>query len=222
MKMKLNLLTVGAAIALTASYSNAGTLAASNLAALAGDTLIAINDVPVPVGSAVAQAGYFNVGFDVDAAAAAGDYTELIANFNALGTGVIGNTAGLLGANVAGLYDVNADYGNSAGQPFEGALLYTFIGNKLDLASSTGYALINSGETADPDGATPDSNLMPLLGGTYLIGTVGGGTTADLSPILGAGNENVAMGTFNLVVVPEPSALLLGLVGFVGLLRRRR
>ena len=53
------------------------------------------------------------------------------------------------------------------------------------------------------------SNLASGFAGDFLVGTAGnGGTTSDIY--------------FNVVVVPEPRAVLLGGLGMLALLRRRR
>ena len=101
-----------------------------------------------------------------------------------------------------------------------------FFGDGSTLSTSTSFGLVDTGSTVPDvvDGVFPSP---PIVGNNYSGGAFAtGGTivfgelTAD-SVEIGGGLSSA--GTFQLVVVPEPStSAILGLGGLVWLLRRRR
>lgn len=106
---------------------------------------------------------------------------------------------------------------------FIGQSLYTFIGDGVDLDSSTEFALYRHTTTltADSVSPTPENTYDLLLtGGTLLIG---GPTTSFLSTDANLGTDGDTVNAIQLVsTIPEPSALLLSAFGVLGLLRRKR
>ena len=102
-----------------------------------------------------------------------------------------------------------------------GSQLYVLFGNNSALAAPTSqYALVRFNETIGSE-PPPDSNTLNLTGGSYTIlaGTTGT-ATVNLSSVGGSSTESNT--SLNLVAVPEPSAALLGGLGALALLRRRR
>jgi MYXO-CTERM domain-containing protein len=102
--------------------------------------------------------------------------------------------------------------------PYLGKTLYVFIGNGATLESSSQFAVLQSVETVGADNPVDNNNIKfvtstPIFGG-YSTGTYDG-TPFGL-------DSSVSAQAVNLVTVPEPSAALLGGLGALALLRRRR
>jgi len=193
----------------------------------AGDVGITLsNGNPVTSGSA--QVGYFTVSDQqVLDYAAASDYSTLFSTFVSLGD------------------DNFVDGMNSSyGAPVLCMTSISFSGIVAPTGSHTLYSYFTSGSeiglfkniNTDP---TQPSTLVPDLGGTspdynyflttasgsIIIGGAGPTYIADYSNdgLLGEGSEAVEVGgSIQLILIPEPSAALLGALGALGLLRRRR
>lgn len=104
------------------------------------------------------------------------------------------------------------------GEAAQGAQLYTWVFNAATAGAATQYGIFSSNNAlwkvpADPGSATLSNANFTGSSGQNLFGTgfqatgTGTGTNALLK---------------SLTVVPEPSAALLGAIGALGLLRRRR
>ena len=216
--MKLRYIGAIATLALVAS-TQAGVILGTNIQGGTGDTLIAKSSNQLMSGG-IAASGYFNAGFDVGAAVAAQDYAGLASAFNILTSSAIGETSADFGTDIAGFYsNPSVDYGAPGARL--GAQLYTFFGNGGTLGGSSQFGLVSFGATIDADSPAPDSNNLNLFTGatyTVLLGTTGGTATVNLSGI----GQGEAVVNPTLQLVPEPSAALLGLLGAVGLIRRRR
>jgi hypothetical protein len=94
--------------------------------------------------------------------------------------------------------------------------IYLFAGNNSTLATSTAFALLQVGTIAD-DQPFPQTYVAGLDGGVLVanIGVEGSYT----------GPTVVTTGTFTtiqLAAIPEPSSAMLGALGALALLRRRR
>jgi len=105
---------------------------------------------------------------------------------------------------------------------FSGQPIYVVVGNAADLASSTDFIVFQS-----PDGVNWPVEVagagatasFALMDSTLLRGIPT--TTQNATPPALADQLNGDPGvTFG--VIPEPGAMALGLIGFLGLLRRRR
>lgn len=204
-----------------APFAHAGVVSQTNISSLAGD-IVVTDSAFNPLASGIAATGYFTTGFDVAAAAVSQDFAALVSNFNILTSAQIGSTVGDFGVDVAGFYGSSVDYG--APGALLGSILYTMFGDGPSLATSGAFGLVDfNGLAIGPDTPLPDSNNATLAasgGWNVLVGSVGPNITIDGSAVLGAGNESVSVGTFALV--PEPSVALLGALGVLGLVRRRR
>ena len=154
---------------------------------------------------------------------ASSSFSALAADFVALGSDVLLNgSQTFYGSQIAGATGISTDYGAPGANL--GKTIYIIIGNNGTLGNSTQFALLNSGFTVDADSPSPDSNSL-TFNAASVVGSYGAkftsGGTMDTSSIEG-GSSNEATSRIQLVAVPEPTAALLGAVGTVGLLRRRR
>jgi hypothetical protein len=174
--------------------------------------------------SGFAGTGYFSTNSDgVILTSSTPDLiTSLTSDFVSIGTDNFssGNNDAFGGA-VAGNFVINLGVYSPA--PAIGKTLYTFIGNGADLASSTAFVLFKLNQTISADPAPPSLPIDYAFGvnnGTLLFGTSG---TYDNYSNDTLGIDAVSVGSYKLVdAVPEPSAALLGAIGALGLLRRRR
>ena len=105
-----------------------------------------------------------------------------------------------------------------AGDDFVGNVVYVVIGNGVDLGSSTDFLIWKSTNSpisdvfvADNPVGGPDTVNVTSIAGELSVGQT---TTFDFG--------NGTSTAFQLVAIPEPSTFLLGAVGVLGLLRRRR
>ena len=181
-----------------------------------------------PANSGVAQAGYFNMGFNVSNAIMTGAFSSIFTNFNVLGSDTIGVSGG---AGVAGFFYNSVNYlaAGSMGGPPLNAPLFLLIGmgggSLTNLSGATSLAVLATTQQANIDTPLLDTNNIILGGpnnttslsipgpnGGPLLGTFTSGTlTANPTLVL-----------TSIVAVPEPSALLLSAFGALGLLRRKR
>lgn len=210
--MKLKTAFVASTMLLVgASVSNAASFALSNLVDTVSDTLLA-DSAGVPMSGGVAALGYFPAGVIITSMA---DLQANLSSFTSLSSAAIGDTAASLGGlDVAGYaLGPTSDIGNiTTGNPLLGRTLYTLFGEGADLAASTAFGAIQVGTILD-DVPFSQSYTGNPTGGTVVVGT-SGSFTGDV------GFGSSTYGTVNLV--PEPSAMLLGALGALGLLRRRR
>ncbi|MDP3851285.1 MAG: hypothetical protein Q8Q59_12325 [Luteolibacter sp.] len=239
MKNNKLLSIAGVAIALLAS-ANAATISGSGIVDVGGGDTLILGITGSKVASGIASSGYFTI-TDAQVATLSSTYStapgsvdgiaarsSLISAFVGLANDdfVTGGTVTFGGA-IPGVYTLTADLG-LLGTSYAGLnkVLYTFFGDGADLSSSAGLGLaLHTGVTLDRDDnvATPDSNDIGL--GIPYQALIRGATTAttyDPSQIFGEPTAPISAGAFQLVGVPEPSAALLGALGALGLLRRRR
>ena len=141
-----------------------------------------------------------------------------IADFIPVASGIAGTNSADLGGSFAGF--VQGDPVQTASKitgadPLLGRSLYVFVGNALTLQTSTTWALKQVATITDDNPNERTYLANPLGGAAPVIGTIGS-ITGD------AGGQG--SGTFSTLhmVVPETSSVLLGALGMLGLLRRRR
>lgn len=123
-------------------------------------------------------------------------------------------------SNIAGVFAIN----NSVFDPTShiDKSIYTFMSAAASLAATDGgaFALFKHSQTLTADltaPATPNSYALNLKNGTLLVGEYGT-STVDLTGFLGPASATVT----SINIVPETSSTLLGAMGALLLLRRRR
>lgn len=208
--MKLKLVFASALMALTVS-SQAATYIVSNVGDGLTDVLFQAADNSLLDGGIVAI-GYFQTGYSFTTS------TDAITNFTTLASALSGSPSDTLGGSFKGYVEGSLEQGSSIlnGNALLGVPLYVFVGNSSTLAASTAFGLQKVNTFAN-DAPLEQSYTANLAGGpTPVFGTVGS-YTGDAG---GQGSSTYA--TLKLAAVPEPSTALLGAIGALALLRRRR
>ena len=172
--------------------------------------------VPVTASAGVARVGIFTTLTDaqVTALAVAGDYATLFA---------VGNFTSIVNDNFTGIntaYGANPGFvsasitGYAVANPTESLYVFITSGTELGLFRSS---LVLAADPAVP----PETTYAISFGsGTNVIGVAGPDYEV---PYTGIAAGPKLVNSFQLVnTVPEPSAALLGAIGALGLLRRRR
>lgn len=205
-----------------ASVSNAAVFVISNVGDLLTDTLYA-DSAGMPMTGGVVTIGYFTSGIaqgDVDTipelVANLGNYT--IQSSAAPGSSLGTSYGDISIAGYANNSDTPTDIGQvlaSASNPLIGRVVYSIFGNAATLALSTEFAMVAIGTIQDEATATATFSSNPI--NPAIIGT-NGTWEGDIGLELGT----QTYGTLQLAAIPEPSAALLGALGALGLLRRRR
>ena len=212
--MKLTLSFTAALIAM-ASSANAANIIVSNVGSgyAYSDTLFENVNGSLLDGGIVAM-GYFGSN---DPSTDLSEITNTLADFTTLASGVAGSFSASLEGAFAGYVEV-ADYNTGvigSGSTLIGKKVYVFVGNQSTLVASTAFALFLTGTFAEEEAGFEATFIAQPFGLVPLIGTIDS-ITAN-SPISGSPE------TFTtLKLVPEPSTTLLGAVGALALLRRRR
>jgi len=203
-----------AALVATVSMANAAvTVTVRNFSsATVGVPIVNSAGVPLDQGQAFASAGIFTSVPNFSTATAA----QILAAFTPLDSSPVA-----LNATFDGLFSAADMSGGAYPTGFSGSNAYIVVGNNATLASSTAIAVyFVSGNVFTPvDGV---GNASVTLSGTTTAGWVYGTLTpVTVQPSL----TNAAFTTGVQLIsspVPEPSAALLGVLGALGLLRRRR
>ena len=191
------------------------TVSTTNLVDTSSDGALPVvdtSDTQITHLGGVLATGYFATVADGDLATT--EFSSLLADFDQLG----GSLAFDNSFNIDALFDVSLGDAIGAGSDFIGKSVYIVMGNGSSLATSSELAVFkDSSLTFDEDTNSPGGSVVITPGDLpsgLLVGSIGGpetvsGTTFDNSIILA---QNI----------PEPSVTILGLLGMLGLLRRRR
>ena len=208
MKLKLTLFMLAASA--SASFA-ASTLNINNFSSsTAGTPIVNSAGAALAVNTFFANGGYFNTTMNWSTATA----STIKAAFVGIDTTPVG---------------VGTRSGLFTGQTFSGTLpagfagknAYIVVGDNSDFSLATTFAVFNSGTTFTAPDAFGNSaqNITGANSANVVFGTVRS-VTAQPSNLSGANFANgVVMVASN---VPEPSAALLGAIGALALLRRRR
>ena len=226
MKLKTTILALSSLV-LGSVSSNAASMIVSNVSVGPGDTLYALKN------NSLLSTGFVTMGYFVSGITQS--QIDTIAELKAVlatPTNYITVTSAIPGAVGSGLADGYAsgtafDMGSITGtNALIGRTIYSIVLNQGTLADfvsnassvTNQVALVNIGLIKDD---VPDLQLYtsnPQTPATAVIGSFGSIDITDDSNPLGNGTY----GTLKLDYVPEPSAALLGAIGALGLLRRRR
>lgn len=152
---------------------------------------------------------------DISGATSGGVLTSAFVGFGTSSTGTF--TAPGLSAN-AGTFSRNST-GVVTGSPFANSLVYLLVGNGTTYANSTQFGVFKttfSYLAADDAVPTPIVYTVTSANTSVLFGS----TTADVRTT--GADSSPTPGFRTATPIPEPSAAILGAVGALGLLRRRR
>ena len=142
--------------------------------------------------------------------------SNLVSSFTGFGGAVAFNTAGTTGNR--SVY-TNPQGATVTGSPFAGKNVYLFAGNGTTLSNSTQFVVAKSAflfNAADDSLSTPTVYTIRPDNSSILFGT-------PIANVLTASTDaSVTPGWQMASPIPEPSAALLGALGALGLLRRRR
>jgi hypothetical protein len=212
--MKLKSLILAGSIALI-GQSGAAIYEISNVVTGTGatDALFQLASGDLLSGGIVAM-GYFPAGYTVSSSLQ--EINNTIANFTIAASALAGSFSPDLEGAFPGYVQATSDQDNiTAPNPLIGRPLYVFVGNTATLAGSDQFALYRVATIQDdvPNEQTYVANgfgIIPTIGevGTFVGNASGQGPSTYT--------------TVQLVLIPEPSVALLGLLGGLGLLRRRR
>jgi hypothetical protein len=234
--MKKNILLSSFACAFAfVSSASAATIAATGIIDGAGGDTLVLGTAGNKLATGIASTGYFTI-TDSAVAGFAATYqadpsnsaakSSLVSAFVGLSNdNFVAGAMNTFSAVVPGGYVSSVDLG-LLGLSYAGLnkVLYTFFGDGANLGASAGIGLaLHTGVTLDRDDnvAAPDSNDAGLNNPYQSLIRGAINTTIYDATALGGGAETNAA-AFQLVGIPEPSAALLGALGALGLLRRRR
>lgn len=212
MKSKLLMTLTASAMILGGVAQGAITVTVKDFtSASAGNPIVNSLGVPVALNSVFAQAGIFTTlpNFATDSAA------TIISDFSAIVPNTISNTSftGVFTGNVTsslGAYPTN----------FSGAAAYMLVGNNSTIANSTAIAVYSlPGQVFTPTvGGVANVSINGTVAGNWLYGIQVPVSTQTTVPS-SAYTTGIELTSIS---VPEPSTALLGALGVLGLLRRRR
>lgn len=216
-----------AALLTSVASSNAATMLVGNVSNGPGDTLWALNNNTLMTGG-IAVMGYFGPGVTESQINTIAGLVANLGSFVSVSTVGVGTSIGAtLGAAAAGYAEDSNSSGTSvpgglilAGNPLIGRTVYQIVTNAATLAGATASNQFYLGSFGTFLGDQPvEQAFAGNPAGRPAIISDGLGTfTGD--PGGGAGSGGYV--TLKLAVVPEPSAAVLGALGALGLLRRRR
>jgi hypothetical protein len=201
-------------LAAFSSSSQAFVVATSNLInadATGGSPVTTFSGSVIGVGSGSISVGYFSTLADANLKTTL--FSTLKNDFQQLGSSL----AFANGFSAPGFFDVGLGAAIADGSAFIGKSVYVFLGNANTIADSTDIAVWKGGITFQADSVSVGGNVVLDQAGfsSLLVGTDGG-----TENVLGIDfNKSIRMAN---APIPEPSTALLGALGALGLLRRRR
>lgn len=214
MKLK-SVIALAALLAVTSGVAQSATITlARGLGAVGINVQNGLTNAVLPGGYYIAVGTFTNASGVTQVPTITTDFSSLlaaVAQFDVFGSSnspTSGTTSGLLAAAITGL-------GSPDTSVFNNKEIFVLVGN--------GTTAVNSNQWGFFSMATPvffPPNVADAGGPTLTTATF-----ASITPLPNAGTRiDNASGadSFRLVGVPEPSAAMLGAIGALGLLRRRR
>ncbi len=209
----LSLLLATSGLSYAALYTmTTGTSAASNGIGNAAGVAFQNSASGTYAGPGITQFGIFSTdnfsGFTSE---------QIVSSFTAWGG--TGSFAAPGAFGTRGAFTNAAGAQNVAGSQFVGQNMYAFVGNGTTFAGSTEFLILKTSFTftaADDSTPTPIVNTITAANSQVLFGS----TIADLKTT--NADSSVTPGFLTAAPVPEPSAAMLGILGAVAFLRRRR
>jgi PEP-CTERM motif len=176
---------------------------------------------PMTASGGIASFGYFNNLTDamvVTMAADLGNITALINDFVSVGSSLIDSDFAGLGI-YSGSFSPTLPNGTKAGK-----FLYSFLGDADTLQASDEWLLWQHTAVIDAQDTvtSPDSNSLLL--GIEGMALISDGTFITQIDLDGSGDDpSIEVSAIRMATaVPEPSTLMLGAIGVLALLRRKR
>jgi hypothetical protein len=215
MKLKLSIF---ASVFALLSGANGAIYLASNV--VAGDNSDRLFQNAVLNGSSLVDGGILAIGYFTGGTPSSNlsDIQTTISSFTLQTSSIIGSASVDLGGSFPGYVQGAAFTGSGIpiGSSLIGLPVYAFVGNASTLASSTSWALTQVSILAadEPNVQTYVANPPSTA---PLIGTIGSYTGA----VNGASAKYSTL-QLQAQAVPEASVFVLGAIGVLGLLRRRR
>ena len=202
-----------AVVLLSSSSQAVVTLTSRNFSsATVGVPVVSATGVAVDQGTVFASAGVLAEGFVINASTTV---AQILANFTPVTT-----TPVSLHATFDGLFNgaQSPDFGTDAAPnaTFVGKTAFVLIGNSATLSSSSAVALFNAGVTFN------SANSLGAGSQTLDATTAAKVVYGNVVPVTVQPSLNGAAFASGVVLIPEPSVALLGLLGCVGFFRRRR
>jgi hypothetical protein len=209
MKIKTTLFII-ASMCFGALASNAATVTLANVQGGPGTDMLWAGFDGIPLTSGSVSVGYFTATVtEGDISTVQGLFANL-ANFTTLQSAVPGSST-----NFPSLGYILEDPTTFSPSGLIGRNLYAIATDAASLGAAletSSYSMFRVSPILE-DVPFPNDYVANPAGGTIIIGTVGSWT----------GTTDFGEGTYStLQLVPEPSAALLGALGALGLLRRRR
>lgn len=227
-----SILKLTAALALTSGLGMAGTVTVATTGAagdVVGGTARGVYDLSgaaIPGASGFTAVGYF--ASTVDSSYFATTFAaDIEANFRQLGSsGTFGVDVG--GGNVAsGLFSLAGSAAITSGTnaDFIGQDIYAVVGNGSSIATSTELMVIMAGQQFAADNPAFNASVNLQAGdGTVIFGSEAYDGSGGILLSFGGTDYTGAANSYQTaaVLIPEPSVALLGALGLLGVVRRRR
>jgi len=208
---------------LAASFSNAATYTLTNAAGNNSSVVVNSDGVRLTgdgsnatvIGSAAF--GYFSSDAAVTSATSA---SSLVNSFSVFGTSATLFNSPTIPTNYLGLFSSQATLTGSSLDAFTGKSIYLIVSNAATIGGGSEFLVIKLNSQFGSSSNEPINSTFTLdtanTDYTVLLGSKNG-------PSLTAGGiDTTSEPSFQLVAVPEPSVALLGALGSLALLRRRR
>lgn len=217
-----NTLVSALVLAATCVAAHSATINVGNLAAAPNQSRIFFDASGDSLGTGFVAVGYFQTLTSGQFATTTS--AQFASDFSILGSASNSLTYTGFGPEnaIEGIVSLSASASTPTGNPFVGKTAYVLVGNGSSLATSTQLFIMATGISIPADPSTPIT--IDMSAGTT-PGTVQMGVDNHNGAVF-IGNNNAGSITngyrLATIFIPEPSTALLGAIGALGLLRRRR